>query len=363
MNTDKVLLADDDKSTRDAVKRLLELHGIETDYVESADAARVKLAYHEYGLILCNDAAARNDEGKFIKEIRTSPRHYLTPVIVLSDMTDDNARRSAMNLGADDCFTKPFAGKVLLSSIKSMMAAARQRRMMVLNDINERLFSLLNKNFNQELLTPLNGIVNTMFLIENMEGVHDVDGLNELVNAVHASSYRMLRTTQNLLTYSALNVERDAANVRDIKDVRLQDVLQTVAGFYENGLTPDTRKIDVNVLQVGTWCGPEDYMRTLFTELIDNAVKFSPADTSPVVDLRAINNSFTFSVTNELREPVHFTVRDISPFRKFHHDLSRNGLGLGLFISKNICDRMGYQLSLQHKSGLLTATVVCDQPE
>jgi len=360
MSRDKVLVIEEDKGTRDAIKILLELN--EIDVVSTSDCAMAfkKIAHDNFDLILCDLSPALTTIADLVQKVKGDPLHYKTPIVALLESGEEKDIRHAMNTGADDFVLKPFSGKVLLAAVKARLEIGKRYKKLHNKEVSEQLFSLLNKNFNQELLTPLNGIVNTTFLVESMPGIQDVDGLNELLNAIYASSYRMLRTTQNLLTYASLNVDQEHAPVKLSKDMILQDLLQLVVGYYENGMTPDMRRIDQTVLQVGSWEGPEEYVRTIFTELIDNAVKFAPNSSVPVVKLNAINNAFTLTVTNVIKDNTHFNIHDISPFKKFHTDLSRNGLGIGLFITKSICEKVGYKFSVNRKGNYLTFTVECE---
>ena len=357
MIKDKVLVVDADKSTRDAVKILLELNEMEVSFAGDGQSALKKSSHTSFSLVLCALNETDNNNAYLISELKADTRYYRTPVIALLESDAEKDIRDAMHTGADDFVVKPFSGKLLIATIKHRLELSRQYKALHNNEVSERLFSLLNKNFNQELLTPLNGIINTTVLMENLVASGDTDMIGELLTVIYASSYRIMRTTQNLLTYSSLNLSSEQAPLHHSTGIVLQDLLKQVTSRYENGQTPNQGKIDVEALQVGTWDGPAEYVRIIFTELIDNAIKFSPAAAALQVKLTALHNSFTFTVTNETRESSYFGIDDIAPFKKFHNDLSRNGLGLGLFISWAICQKMGYHLSLSRKGGRTSFTV------
>lgn len=353
MSRRKVLVIDDDKVIINAIKIVLELGQIEAARAGYGNELNEILNRDKFSLIIASISSATPTAADIISLVKNNPRYYKTPLIILGEPTDENERRNIMNLGADDFIRKPVPGKTLMATIKARLELAEKYETFNKEEINHKVFSLLNKNFNQEIISPLNSIVNATFMLASTPDM-EKDGHDELLNAIYASSYRMRRTTQNLLAYSSLELPD---SLKKDKDVLLKDILLEIVGYYENGMTPDMKMIEVVSDNVGYWEGSERNLRIIFTELIDNAVKFSPPHTTPEVKLKRSDKLFTFSVTNQLSKPAIFDVGDIAPFTKFHQDLSRNGLGIGLFIAKSLCEKMGYQFYENKYGDSITFTV------
>jgi hypothetical protein len=68
-------------------------------------------------------------------------------------------------------------------------------------------------------------------------------------------------------------------------------------------------------------------------------------------------NGFVFTVTNTVKADAYFSIKDVAPFRKFHHDQSLNGFGIGLYLSKVLCSKIGYSLDISLANGLFEAKV------
>ena len=357
MKKEKVLVIEDDKGTRNAIKILLELNNIEVNTTDDNRQVLKKLENDSFNLIICAAGLALNAEYPILTEVKENPKHFKTPFIVLADLRDEALQRNIMDLGADDFIVKPFSSKVMLNTIRLKMDRTKKYRKYYDTEYNNRVFSLLNKDFSQELVTSLNGISNATFLLDSLPGAENIEGLNELVGIINSSRFRLQRIAQNLRTYSQLNTETSSDLLKDKKNVVLQNVLHLVLSNYEDDPDHGYKKTDVSVLQVGHWEGNEQYVKLLFTELIDNAIKFNSTSYLPHIQLRAINDNFTFSVTNYLRSNSSFTIKDVSPFTKFHHDLSHNGLGLGLAVCKSICDKLNYKLTLSKEGNYITFTV------
>ncbi|MBC7554896.1 MAG: hybrid sensor histidine kinase/response regulator [Taibaiella sp.] len=359
MNKEKALVIVEDKGTRNAIKILLELNGVDVVSTDGAAQAARRCNTEQFDIILCDMVVAMPEGNDILRVFKDSARHYKTPFLVLSQSADEKDYREARNLGANDFIPVPFSGKLLSTTVKAQLELSKRLNRILRSEINDQVFALLNKNFNQELLTPLNGILNVTALIGSIPGVEDIDSLPDLLGVIYASCFRMQRTTHNIRTYSLLNTENKGDAFLTSDNIVLESILSSVIGHYENNITSGLKVIDAEILQVGTWQGKEEYVRNIFTELIDNAVKFTPADQLPLVTLQALNNNFVFSVTNALSENVFFNVNNIAPFKKFHNDLSRNGLGLGLFVVKSICEDAGYHFFMTKKAGSVTFTVEC----
>ena len=357
MKKEKVLVIEDEKGTRNAIKILLELNNIEVSTTDDIALALKKLESDSYNAVLCGIQLAQQNEYAVLSAIKDNPKYFKIPLILLADNLEDADYRNAMDNGADDIVIKPFSSKALLHSIKLRIERSRKHQRFYDNEYNERVFSLMNKDFSQELITSLNGISNATFLLESLPGNEEIEGIKELVQIINTSRFRLQRISQNLRTYSFLNADKSAEATKERKNVVLQNVLQMVLDNYENQHTPEFKKTDVDVLQIGLWNGNDNYIRTLFTELIDNALKFNTTAYRPQIKLQAVNDDFTFSVTNYAKGNPGFTIDDVRPFTKFHHDLSYNGLGLGLAVCKSICMQMGYRLSINKQGNYLTFTI------
>ena len=354
MKKEKVLVLEQDKSTRNALKILLELNDIEVATADDRNHALKKIDNEPFDLILCSSELAIDSELNLLEKIKFHPKHFRIPIIILSHSADEMDRRTMADLGADDYITKPFSGKILLNTIKLKINNSNAHRKLAEREYHEKVFALLNKDFSQEMVTSLNGISNATFLLESLPGSEEIDGLKDLVQIIESSKFRIQRAVQNLRMYASLSLEKIPGQGNELKSVNLQDILRSVLKKYEQAGENTASKVDIEMLHIGNCEGYEYYLATLFTELIDNALKFNSGAYLPHIKLHAVNNNFTFSVTNYVKSAPHFTVGDIAPFTKFHHDLSYNGLGLGLALCIGICEKMNYKFSVNKEGNFIT---------
>lgn len=357
MGREKALVVIENKGTRNAIKILLELNGIEVISTDDAAQAIKKIGNDFFDIVLCDLNLALPAGSNLLPFIKGHPRHYNTPFIVIADATQEKEIRQAINLGANDCIASEFQNKEFITTIKARLELSNKYKVLHKNEVSGEVFALLNKNLMQELLTPVYTLINVTKIIGTLEGVEHIDSHSDLVTAIYESGFRMQRNMQNLRIYSMLNTENSTEVHKINTDIILSDTLTEVMGHYENELWPGMKKIEQTVLQIGTWEGQLEMLKIVFTELIDNAIHFSPEGHLPELRLDALNDGFCFSVTNYLTDQVKLNVDNIMPFKKFHKDLSRIGLGLGLFIVRSICEKMGYQFTITKHDGKITFMV------
>ena len=116
-----VLLVEDDESTRTSVARDLGLRGFRVDQAPDGRTALERWAAHRPDLALVDLGLPDVDGLRIIRHIR---REAATPVIVLSARGDEAVKIEALELGADDYVTKPFAMGELQARIRAVLRRA-----------------------------------------------------------------------------------------------------------------------------------------------------------------------------------------------------------------------------------------------
>jgi two-component system response regulator MprA len=118
----RVLLAEDDRATRESLVRALELDG----YVVRAvnDGAAVLEAFDEETPdLLLLDLMMPNVDGLTVCR-RLRSRHERTPILIATARTEVSDRVSGLDAGADDYLPKPFDLDELLARVRALLRRA-----------------------------------------------------------------------------------------------------------------------------------------------------------------------------------------------------------------------------------------------
>ncbi len=115
----KILLADDTAELNRSVSFILQHEKYEVDSALDGEEALEYIKSDSYDMIILDIMMPKVDGLSVLREIRK--RHILTPVILLTAMSDIEDRVAGLDAGADDYIAKPFDCKELLARIRALI--------------------------------------------------------------------------------------------------------------------------------------------------------------------------------------------------------------------------------------------------
>jgi two-component system sensor histidine kinase KdpD len=224
-------------------------------------------------------------------------------------------------------------------------ALATKTREQVIQRQKEKLQTALFNSISHDLRTPLSSVTGSLSaLLDNDAGLDDVTR-KELLETAFIESDRLNQLVGNLLDMTrmeagALKINRKACELRDVLGVTLEQLKENIG----------TRNIRIDI--------PKDFpeisidflfMMKVFFNLIDNALKYSPADTP--IDIKAA--AFKDKVKIEIKDQgIGIPKGDLKHiFEKFYRVARPQqvmGTGLGLSICKGIIEAHGGEISAEN---------------
>jgi len=123
MNTQKILIVDDEKNIRNTLLQALEPLGLEPDAAVNGEEALGKLKESEYGIVLLDLKMPGMDGMEVLRRIRQ--RHGDVRVVMITAHGTIDSAVEAMKLGAVDFIQKPFAPKEIRAVVESILARER----------------------------------------------------------------------------------------------------------------------------------------------------------------------------------------------------------------------------------------------
>ncbi|CAD5249126.1 MULTISPECIES: response regulator [unclassified Imperialibacter] len=104
----RVLVIDDEKNIRDSIKDYLEFYDYDVKLANNGKAG-VELALEWIPDIVISDLKMPELTGfGVLEKLRATDRFRLTPIFILSAMTDTDTQNQLRNLGATQFVPKPF---------------------------------------------------------------------------------------------------------------------------------------------------------------------------------------------------------------------------------------------------------------
>lgn len=134
--TPRILLAEDDRATRDAVMLALELEGFGVVAVGDGEAALREIELASPSVIIVDLMMPFVDGLTVCRRLRSAKNR--TPLLMLTARTEISDRVSGLDAGADDYLTKPFSLEELLARVRALLRRAtygENTNILVLGDL------------------------------------------------------------------------------------------------------------------------------------------------------------------------------------------------------------------------------------
>ena len=131
----KVLIIEDDPDVRLGCEQALQLEGIQTESVASAEEARQRIGKDFRGVIVSDIRLPRMDGMTFLREVLAIDREL--PVVLITGHGDISMAVQAMKDGAHDFIQKPFSSEYLVEVVRR--ALEKRKLILEVRDLRKRL--------------------------------------------------------------------------------------------------------------------------------------------------------------------------------------------------------------------------------
>ena len=119
--TGKILIVDDESAARWALETLLRREGFEVRDASSGERALEECAAFCPDLILLDILMPGLNGFEVCRRIKATPETRLTPVVLITGLSDTHDRIEGINAGADDFLSKPIDMNELLARTRSLL--------------------------------------------------------------------------------------------------------------------------------------------------------------------------------------------------------------------------------------------------
>jgi PAS domain S-box-containing protein len=229
----------------------------------------------------------------------------------------------------------------------------------------ERAVEALKSDFvstvSHELRTPLAAIYGAALTLRRDDVPLSEPQRSGLLEVIASESDRLARIVNDILWASRLESGGMQTNVERCDGVELARTVVNAARHY----IPPSIQLNLTAPEETPLIAADpDKARQVLTNLVDNAVKYSPDGGRVNVDVTVEGPRLRFAVRDEgLGVPPSEHRRIFEKFYRLDPDLTRGvgGTGLGLYISRELLERMGGRIWVE-SSGTGGSTFVAELP-
>lgn len=352
----RVLLVEDDLADAYVVERQLarsDRGRYEVTRCDRIAHALDSMADSDYDVVLLDLGLPDGRDTANVSRILEADLHV--PIIVLTGLADDARALDAVRRGAQEYLVKgEFDENLLLQTIRH--AIERQRLIQELHEANQRENEVKDRflsHVSHELRTPLTAIYHFVTILRDGLAGDLSSQQTEYLGVVHRNVEQLKQMIADLMEVT--RIKNDKVQL-DRSLVAVTEVASEAIDAIAKRATEKAVQVDLIAnRRVAPVAGDPVRLKQVFLNLLENAVKFTPE-----------NGKVTVSV-NPLDTPaggVEILVEDSGcglpegecerVFSNLYQDErgqtgSRQGLGLGLFITKEIVSRHGGEISAANR--------------
>ena len=191
-------------------------------------------------------------------------------------------------------------------------------------------------NVSHELRTPLQSIKMGLETIDNIKDLKENNELNNLMPLMTSQSERMENLIRDLLSLSKIELQE---HIRPTHEIDLIELIDYVIKTYEKIISKQNIKIIFNKVESLKIIGDRDKLIEIFTNLIDNSIKYSDKNKEITITAKKDGEFNTVSVRDQgIGIPKELIHRITERFFTVDPSKSRSvgGTGLGLAIVKHL---------------------------
>lgn len=356
----KILVIEDEAILRGEVIEWLQLEDYEA--ISAPDGmAGVEMAYvHLPDLIVCDITMPRLDGYGVLLEMRSNPKTAAIPFIFVTARAAHEDIRRGMILGADDYITKPFTRLDLLQAIQSRLNKKANQERDQQREIDE-LQHALTQEYEQRMLktkvvamfshdfrNPLAGILSSANLLRDYADRMDETRRVAHLNRIEGSVRQLMQMLDDMLVVAQMETgnfdfKPEPLNI-DVFFQQVVDEFQIVHSgthqiVFENRF-PQLLNADVRL------------MRQIASNLISNAIKYSPPGSTVYVLAEAYEAYFLLTVQDQgIGIPEIDQARLFGAFQRGSNVGPVRGTGLGLAIVKQSVELHKGSVHLESQEG------------
>lgn len=378
-----ILLVDDKRENILPLKKILSLHGLESEAACSGEEALKMTLQKNYSLIILDVQMPGMDGFEVGEALAGSNRTKDIPIIFLSAISKEKKYiTKGYESGGVDYITKPVDPDLLILRVKTLLKLYEQKnelrdtRDLLVKEIairkdaqenleekvNLRTAELLQKNrelelsnhelqqfswvVSHDLKEPLRKIGTFVKLLGERCLNEEPNGPFYVQRTILAAE-RMNNLIEDLLSFSRLSAEPQ------FETFDLNEVINEVATDLEYAFEQKEGKLNIQT-DLPQIIGVESQFRQVFQNLISNALKFVNDEVKPEITITAdrIDTPDFEAPSSKLGNYHRITIKDngigfeeqykekiFTIFQRLHNKETYEGTGIGLAITKKIIEK------------------------
>ncbi len=199
-------------------------------------------------------------------------------------------------------------------------------------------------------LTSIRGFSETM--LASWDKLDD-DSKKKFLKIIVEQSNRLINLVENMLSVTKL---QNTKNSLILKEVQVKPSVDTIVSIVKSQYKDKNFSVEINP-KISPILADKDKFEQILTNIIENAAKYGDENSTIVIKADNLENTVLIKVINSgIEIPQSDYEKIFTKFSRIDNPLTRKvqGSGLGLYITKNLVEKMGGKISVNSENHTTT---------
>ena len=335
MMKEQVLIVEDEHDTVELLRYNLQKERYQTVIARTGAEAINAIQCHMPDMVLLDIMLPELNGWEVCRMLRENAQDKSVPIIILTALSDEEARIKALTLGADDFLSKPFSIREILLKIRKLI-----NRQQIVKHLQSK---------EQEHDTSLRYLVHELKNSMNVIGGFSALGLRKeeaqyYLRTINIAAAHAESLLNNASLLSRLEQQRGSLPSCPLD---ISALVEEVVAFFRDMAVK--RHIDIVLINCKSSLitGNSTAVRQVLMNLLSNAVKYNRYGGKVWITVEEMNNQLDISVTDKGDGISGDEIPKI--FDKFYRVTGSEqikGAGLGLYVVKLLVEAMNAKIKV-----------------
>ncbi|MBC7743502.1 MAG: response regulator [Flavobacterium sp.] len=343
-----ILIVDDNADMREYLSHMLDQNYNVIVAVNGREALNV-VKSRRPDLVISDIMMPEMDGFELLRELKRKKRTNSLPVIFLSARAGNEATVEGLEAGADDYLVKPFSSKELIARVQTQLSMVKlrsdlehERKALVARD---EFLSIASHELNTPL-TPLKLQVQslTRALEKNDLSAIAPEKMKNIVNLLNRQIDKMSKLIRNMLDVTHIS---QGTMLLHKQKTDLNMIISQVFEEHNNEITDSGCAVTLDLKENIPLNMDAVRIQQVITNLLTNALKYAGGKPVRISSFAQDNTAILLVEDNGPGISKENLEIIFNRYERINASSNLGGLGLGLYISKQIVESHGGELKVE----------------
>ena len=282
------------------------------------------------------------------RALKADPTTRDIPIIFVTAKTSTEDLQKGFEMGAVDYVTKPFNPAELIMRVSNHLELSKSKKALekLLDDKN-KFISLVA----HDIKSPLSGVKALMGILVVEYDTMDEEEKKEIVESLYESIINQYNFVDDLLKWGQLQLDRVELNKELVTP---EHIITSIINVLKLNAKNKSISLDSEIKTDRKMFADATHVENVISNLVSNAIKFSPKESHIIIAADYIDNMIVVSVKDN-----GVGMSDSDKDKLFRNNIihttpgtnDEKGTGLGLLLTKEMVEKNGGQIWFESELG------------